>query len=277
MSPSDPRLTLARPDLADRALEGRVAAKRFAPTRRLAVASPSTALFRAPTAGAERLDELLRGETFDALEGAGDFLWGQARRDGHIGFVRSADLAPVADPPTHWVSAIRTYAFVEPSIKSPASGPFSLNALVAIESEAGDFARTHDGLWFWRGHLAPIGAFERDPALVAERFLGAPYLWGGRTSLGVDCSGLIQQALYACGRACPRDAEQQASLGRGIAREELARGDLVCWNGHIGMMLDDMRLIHANGFHMAVAAEAVEGAITRNEAAGGPPTAFRRV
>ena len=159
-----------------------------------------------------------------------------------------------------------------------ASGPFSLNALVAIAAEEGDFARSDDGLWFWREHLAPIGVFETDPAGVAERFLGAPYLWGGRTSLGLDCSGLVQQALYACGRACPRDTAHQAALGRGIAPAELRRGDLVGWNGHIGLMLDASRLIHANGFHMAVEIEPLATAVARIEAAGdGPPTAFRRL
>jgi len=196
-----------------------------------------------------------------------------------VGFVEAAALAPQVAPPTHWVRALRTFAFAEPSIKSASAGPFSLNALVSIEAEEGDFAREAGGAWFWRGHLAPIGlGFERDPAAAAERFLGAPYLWGGRDSLGLDCSGLIQQALYACGLACPRDTDQQAALGRDVAPNALARRDLVFWRGHVGMMLDRRRLIHANASHMAVAIEPLAEAIQRIEAKGyGRPVAWRRL
>lgn len=277
MKGADPRVTLARPELAAAALQGVVAAARYQPTRPLVVAAPAAALHRGADSASERMDELLLGEGFEALETRGAFVWGQARRDGYVGFVRAADLAPAGAAPTHRVGAIRTYAFAEPSIKSPATGPFSLNALVRIEAEDGRFSRAGDGACFWTAHLVPIGVFEPDPAAVAERFLGAPYLWGGRTSLGLDCSGLIQQAFYACGRACPRDADQQAALGGAVDLSGLARGDLVCWPGHIGMMLDATRLLHANAHHMAVAIEPVAEAIARIEARAGPPTAFRRV
>jgi len=278
MTKADPRTTLARPDLAAAGLEGNVPAARYIPTRLWSVATPVAPLYRAPDGASERMDELILGERFDALEPSGDYVWGQARRDGYVGFVRAADLAPAGPAPTHRVGAIRAYAFAEPSIKSPAFGPCSLNALVHVAAEEGPFSRTGDGRFFWSAHLAPIGAFDLDPAAVAVRFLGAPYLWGGRTSVGLDCSGLVQQALYACGLACPRDADQQAALGREIGRGELARNDLVCWRGHIGLMLDETRLLHANGHHMGVAIEPVAEAIARIEAGGhGAPTAFRRL
>jgi hypothetical protein len=278
MTNADPRVTLARPELAAAELEGVVAAASYQPTRALSVAAPVTPIFRAPDAASERMDELIFGERFEALETEGAFVWGQARRDGYVGYVRAADLAPAAAAePTHRVSAVRTYAFAAPSIKAPAVGPFSLNALVRIETEDGQFSRAADGACFWTAHLAAIGLFETDPAAVAERFLGAPYLWGGRTSLGLDCSGLIQQALYACGRASPRDTDQQAALGHAVERHALARGDLVCWRGHIGMMLDETRLLHANAHHMAVAIEPVAEAIVRIETTAGAPTAFRRL
>jgi cell wall-associated NlpC family hydrolase len=278
MTPADPRITLARADLAAASLEGRLAAARYASPDMRVVAAPVAPLHRAPDSASERTDELLLGERFDALAPHGEFAWGQARRDGYVGFVRAADLAPAGPAPTHQVSAVRTYAFAEPSIKSAALGPFSLNALVVVRAEEGKFSRAAGGGFFWTQHLAPIGVFERDAAAVAERFLGAPYLWGGRTSVGLDCSGLVQQSLYACGRSCPRDADQQAALGREIGRAELARGDLVCWRGHIGLMLDEVRLIHANGHHMAVAIEPLAEAIARIESAGaGAPTAFRRL
>jgi hypothetical protein len=277
MSDFDPRLTLARADLADARLEGVVAAARYAPAREMVVRAPVAPLHRAPDPASERMDELIHGERFEALEADGGYVWGQAGRDGYVGFVPAEALSPGGPAPTHRVAAIRTYAFEGPSIKSRALGPFSLNALLAVEAEEGAFSRTAGGGCFWTRHLAPIGAFERDPAGIAERFLGAPYLWGGRTSVGLDCSGLIQQALYACGRACPRDTDLQLAMGVAIDRAELARGDLVGWRGHIGMMLDETRLLHANAHHMCVAIEPVDEAIARIEAGGAGATVFRRV
>ena len=276
--PSAPRLILARPDLAAAGLEGLVAAERYAPTCPMRVAAAVAPVWRAPDAASERLDELIYGEAFEALETAGGFVWGQAARDGYVGYAQAEALAPAGAAPTHRVAALRTYAFAEPSIRSAARGPFSLNALVAVESEEGAFSRVADGAWFWSGHLAPIGCFERDPAAVAERFLGAPYLWGGRTSVGLDCSGLIQQALYACGRACPRDTDQQmAAFPCAIEPGGLERGDLVFWKGHVGMMLDWERMIHANAHHMAVVIEPLAEATLRIAAAGvGEPLGFRR-
>jgi hypothetical protein len=277
MSAPDPRQTLARADLASQSLDGIVGAERYQPTSPVAVAAPVAPLYRKPDPASERMDELILGELFDALEPRGEFVWGQARRDGYVGFVRATELAPAGAPPTHRVSAIRTYAFAEPSIKSPASGPYSLNALVRIEAEDGEFRRSDADAWFWTAHLAPIGAFEPDPVAVAERFLGAPYLWGGRTSVGLDCSGLIQQALYACGQACPRDTDLQMRLGREVSDSELARGDLVGWRGHIGLMLDETRLLHANAHHMAVAIEPLAEAAARIEGDGNGRPTFRRL
>ena len=278
MSLSDPRTTLARPDLAAQALEGRLPAARYAPVQRRQVTALSAGLHRAADAASEQMDQLLFGEAFDVLEAGDGFAWGQARRDGYVGFVAEAALGEADPAATHRVSALRTYAFATPSIKSQASGPFSLNALIAVREEQGDFALDADGRWFWRAHLAPIGEFERDPVEVALRYLGAPYVWGGRDSLGLDCSGLIQQALYACGRACPRDTDQQAMLGCDAPPNALQRGDLVFWRGHVGMMLDEARLLHANAFHMATAIEPLAEAVARIEARGyGAPTAYRRL
>jgi len=275
----DGRFTLARSDLAAAALEGVFAAGRYEPARPLQVTAPRTPLQRSPDRDGEWLDELIYGERFDALAAEGDYLWGQARRDGYVGFVRAEALSPAGVPPTHWVTVASSYGFAAPSFKARPIGPFSLNTLVAIESEEGQFARAADGAFFWTAHLAPVGiGFARDPAAVAERFVGAPYLWSGRTIAGLDCSGLIQQALYACGEACPRDADQQARLGRPIDQSALVRGDLVCWDGHIGVMLDQVRLLHASSHHMATTVEPLGEVIARAEAAGrGAPTGFRRL
>lgn len=274
----DPRVTLARCNLATAALEGVVRADVFAEPAASRVISPCAPLRAAADAGSEQVNQLLFGETFDALETSGDFVWGQARRDGYVGFVDARQLGAEGAAPTHWVKAVRAFAFAAPSIKAPASGPLSLNALVTIVEETDALMRAEGLGWVARRHLAPIGEVLTDPAAVAECFIGAPYLWGGRDGLGVDCSGLVQQALWACGRTCPRDADQQARLGEGVAMGALARGDLVFWTGHVGMMLDGERLIHANAHHMAVAIEPLASAIQRIEdKGGGAPTAFRRL
>ncbi len=269
---SDPRLTLARADLADARLEGVIAAKAYAPTRPWRCVAASAYLRRAPARNAEQLDQLLFGEGFDVLEVQDGWAWGQARRDGYVGYVALGDLAQGPGQPTHRVSALRAYAFAAPYLKSPPVALLSLNALVCVQETQGRYARLADSGWTPALQLAPIGVFEDDPAAVAERFLGAPYQWGGRESLGLDCSGLVQQALYACGLACPRDSDQQAETGRPVDADDLRRGDLVFWRGHVGMMLDASRMIHANATHMAVAIEPLAEALDRI----GPATAFRR-
>jgi len=279
----DMRITPMRDGIASRALEGMVRAEVYLEPRTMTCAVPAAGIHRAPDAASEQLDQLLFGEAFEAVEEEGGFFWGQARRDGYVGFVDAAALAPLAPDaavraPTHRIAAIRTYAFAEPSIKSRALGPYSINALVTVEAEDDRLSKVAGAGWMTTGHLAPIGTFESDWAEVAERFIGAPYLWGGRESLGLDCSGLVQAALFACGRACPRDTDQQAELGREIPREEFARGDLAFWNGHVAIGLDEQRIVHANGHHMMVAIEPLDTAIARIGAAGvGQPTGFRRL
>lgn len=268
----DHRLTLARPDLADAALQGLVKAERFEKTQAFRCAADCTAIRREADPAAEQLDQLLYGETFRVIETGRGWGWGQADRDGYVGHVLMADLKPGVVLASHRVSALRAYAFSRPDLKSRPLGVLSLGALVAVEAEEGRFLKAEGTGWIAAVHLTPVGHVETDAAAVAERFLGAPYQWGGRESVGVDCSGLIQQALYACGRFCPRDSDQQQALGRPVRLGELARGDLVFWRGHVGMMLDDERLIHANAFHMEVAIEPVAEAIARI----GEPVALRR-
>lgn len=274
----DLRVTPIRDGVASRALEGIVRAEVYLDPTAMSCAVPAAGVHRAPDAASEQMDQLLFGETFEVIEEEGAWFWGQARRDGYVGFVAAAALGPRPPEPTHRVAAVRTYAFAEPSIKSRASGPFSMNALVAVEAEDGRLSHVAGAGWMATRHLTPVGTFETDHAAVAERFLGAPYLWGGRESLGLDCSGLVQQALFACGLACPRDTDQQAELGQAIARDAFGRGDLVFWNGHVAIGLDGERIVHANGHDMMVAIEPLEAAVARIDAAGvGQPTAFRRL
>jgi len=274
----DPRLTLARSDLAARNLEGLARAPRFVDPKVMQATAPVTSLRAAPGVEAEQLDQVLFGELFEVAEVAGGFAWGQARRDGYVGHVDVGALSPEILSPTHWVKVPRTFAFARPVIRSRPFGPLNLNALVAITEEAATMAHAVGAGWIATAHLAPIGEVLTDPVSVAERFLGAPYLWGGRDGIGLDCSGLVQQALYACGLACPRDTDQQAMLGAAVSPDRLARGDLVFWRGHVGMMVDATRLLHANAHHMAVAIEPLGETIARIVAAGaGEPTAFRRL
>lgn len=272
----DPRLTPARADLASRALEGVVPAAAYVDAKPMRMARAGGGIHVRPDLAAERQDHLLFGEVFDVLEVQDGFAWGQARRDGYVGFVEAAALAPDVQLPTHRVAAIRTYAFAEPSIKTQALGPYSLNSLVTVEAREGRFAKLMGSGWVVETHLSPVGVFEADPAAVAERFLGAPYLWGGRESLGLDCSALVQQALMACGKSCPRDTDLQQALGGAVDPADLTRGDLVFWKGHVAMMLDGRRIIHANAHHMCVAIEPLAEAVARITPNSGPPVAYRR-
>lgn len=269
---SDPRLTLARDDLADAALQGLVKAARFDKTEAFHCIVPAAAIRRAPGPDAEQLDQLLFGESFRVLEAGDGWAWGQAGRDGYVGHVRLDDLEPGFVAATHRISGLRAYAFSRPDLKSRPAALLSFNALVAVEGEDGKYLKALGAGWIAARQLQPIGLYETDPAAVAEHFLGAPYQWGGREALGLDCSGLVQQALHACGRYCPRDSDQQLALGQAVQPADLARNDLVFWKGHVGMMLDGQRLLHANAFHMQVAIEPLAEAIARI----GEPVAFRR-
>lgn len=270
----DPRLTLARDGIAARSLEGIVPAARYIDTTMRQTAVPSASLRRAPSLAAEQLDQLLFGEAFEVLDEADGWAFGQATRDGYVGYVEAAALGrPTA--PTHTVRALRTYAFSAPSIKAPPTGLYSMNALIAVEEREGRFVKTAGG-WFVEEHLVPIDQAEADYVAVAERFVGTPYHWGGRESLGLDCSGLVQQALYASGLACARDSDQQAAMGGPV--EALRRGDLVFWRGHVAIMISEADIIHANAWHMAVVIEPLAGAVARiNSRGGGEPMAYRRL
>jgi len=269
---TDPRLTLARPDLADARLQGLVKAERFDKGQVLHCAAAATAIRRDADPQSEQLDQLLFGETFRVIETGRGWGWGQADRDGYVGHVLMSDLEPGVVLATHRVSALRAYAFSRPDLKSRPLALLSFAALAAVEAEEGRFLKAEGSGWIPAVQLSPIGLYETDPAAVAERFLGAPYQWGGRESLGLDCSGLVQQALHACGRFCPRDSDQQQALGRPVALADLARNDLVFWKGHVGLMLDAERMIHANAFHMQVQVEPLVEAISRI----GEPVALRR-
>ena len=274
---TDLRITLARPDLAPVSCEGVVRATTFEKPRRMWVAVCGASLRIAPDAAAEQASQILFGERFDVLREDGGFSWGQAARDSYVGWVETTTLTATVEPPTHWVRSPRAAVLTQPKIRAPSAGALGMNALGRVVQDSGAFSEIAGLGWVATSHLAPIGHGFRHPAETARAFLGAPYVWGGRDGAGLDCSGLVQQSLHAAGLACPRDADQQAALGVEVAPDTLRAGDLVAWRGHIGMMLDAERLIHANAHHMAVAIEPLRVAIARIELSGsGAPTAYRR-
>jgi len=278
----DPRVTPARPDLAADFLRGQIEAARFVAGETFQVAVPIAPLRRAPDLDATLDTEALYGEAVVVYEGRGDWRWGQLARDGYVGYLPAAALGP-ARAPTHTIAALRSHAYPGPTVKRPPRFALSLGARVEVARFDGDFAVTADGLFLYARHLAPIDAREPDFVAVAERFLETPYLWGGRTSEGVDCSGLAQTALRAAGIAAPRDSDmQEAALGRPLPLDDalarLRRGDLVFWKGHVGIMRDAATLLHANGFAMKVTSEPLAEARARIEKSkGGAITSIRRL
>ena len=272
----DLRVTLSRPERASFAAEGVDCAHRYSDLRRTRCAVNIAAVLATPRADSEQISQLFIGEAFDVLTRDGDFAWGQAGRDGYVGWVEARHVSTELVQPSHWVATPCAVVFRAPQIRAPTLGVVGMNALVAVSETQGAFSLVDTVGWIASRQLAPIGMGFLKPARAAEMFLQAPYVWGGRGHQGLDCSGLIQQALFAAGRSCPRDADQQAVLGRETLLEHLGVGDLVVWKGHIGMMLDNARLIHANAHHMAVAIEPLSAAIDRIKRAGsGLPTAYR--
>jgi cell wall-associated NlpC family hydrolase len=279
----DPRVTPARPDLAAKHLQGRIAAARFVEGERREVADAQAPLRRTPAPEAPLDTEALKGERVTVYETTAEgWAWGQLEADGYVGWLPANALRAPGPAPTHKVAALRTFVFPGPSIKLPPREALSLGSRLAIARIEEPFAVTIAGGYVPARHLAAVDAAEADMVAVAEKFIGVPYLWGGKTSLGLDCSALVQLAAMACGIACPRDSDmQEAALGAPLRpTSDLAgvrRGDLVFWKGHVAIVRDATTLIHANAFHMAVAIEPIPAAIARIRAAGSDVSSLRRL
>jgi cell wall-associated NlpC family hydrolase len=277
---SDPRLTPARADVAAAHLKGQVEAARFVEgdARQVRVAAASIRRAPAPDAGQET--QALFGEIFTIYDEKDGWAWGQAQLDSYVGYVLSSELTVPIRATSHRVIAPRTLAFSEPNLKSRPAMVLPVNAKLAIDTEDGKYKHAAGAGWTYAPHVAPLDARVTDWVGEAEKLIGAPYLWGGKSADGYDCSGLIQTALERAGIACLRDTDmQEKSLGQSIAVDfsALKRGDLIFWKGHMGVMLDGARLLHANAFHMATAVEPLGEAVTRIEAAGYPVTSVKRL
>jgi len=275
----DPRINPFRPEIAAKYLQGRVEAKRFVEGTRYQVIEPVTALRRTPSHDARLDSEALLGERVMIYETTKEgWAWGQLETDGYVGWLSANSLVPNGPAPTHKVVALRALAFPGPDIKLPPIAALPMGALLTIARQDERFSVTVSGWHVPEVYLAPIKARRADFVAVAEQFLGTPYLWGGKTSLGLDCSGLVQVALQAAGIACPRDSDmQELALGKLSSLSELRRGDLVFWKGHVAIARDSKTLLHANAHHMAVAFEPAEAAIARIKAAGSDITSVKRI
>ncbi len=272
---NDPRLTPARSDVAAAKLKGTIDAERFVEGVPHQVKVGASVLREAPSFVARLETQLLYGEIFDIYDQDEDgWVWGQAQLDGYVGYARAESFDTDIHTPTHRVSVLRTLVFPEPDKKSQPPSPLSLNAKLTVTAMENGFAGLSRGGWVYAAHIAPIDAQVEDWVASAERFVGLPYLWGGKDSSAADCSGVVQTALETGGIAAPRDADmQEAAVGQPIALDaKLKRGDLVFWPGHVGLMRSNTELLHANAFHMQTVIEPLKDAVARI----GAPRTIRR-
>jgi cell wall-associated NlpC family hydrolase len=278
----DPRLTPARPEVAAKYLEGKVKAARFVEGETFEVTDAIAPMHRAPAPDAELMTQALKGERVTVYDRNGEgWVWGQLGSDGYVGWLPESTLAKPSAKPTHKVTALWTFAFPGPSIKLPPAVSLPMGAALVIIRDDGPFALTSDGRYVPRQHLGPLDARALDFVGVAERFVGTPYLWGGKSAFGIDCSGLVQISLTSAGTGCPRDSDMQCDgLGRALSVAEskhLSRGDLIFWKGHVAIVRDAETIVHANAHHMATVIEKTRDAIARIKAGGSDVIAVKRL
>jgi cell wall-associated NlpC family hydrolase len=280
------RLNAFRPDLADQRLRGNVEAERFVEGVPAYVAAPVADMLCEPAEGAGLDTQLLYGDEVLVFNRSGAFAWVQAVRDSYVGYVALSALGEDRPAPTHVVSVPRTFIYPGPDLKRPRRDVLSLGSSVRVvdfvENRGTRYATLGGGAFVIAAHLAPLGDKAEDFVSVAETLLFTPYLWGGTSAFGIDCSGLVQLSMRMAGKAVLRDTDMQAgsvgnALDPGQDMAALRRGDLVFWKGHVGIMADREDLVHANGHTMMVSRENIHDAIARIAPLYGQPTCFRRL
>lgn len=278
MTGFDRRLTPARPDIAAMHLKGTVKAERFIEATPARVTMPVADLLPRPDDSVVRDTQVLFGETVDVYKRSGGWAWVQARDDSYVGYVAAGAICDAEGyVPDHRVATLGTNIYREPSLKTPTLGALPFGARVTVLEQSEGYCRIDADTWLPEQHLESTDTPVPDWVAVAELFLGVPYLWGGRSNLGLDCSALIQLARQAAGYRCLRDSDMQAEgEARTLAEDaDLQRGDLIFWHGHVGVMVDPKTLLHANGHHMAVVREPLTNTIQRIQAAENSPVTRR--
>lgn len=256
----DRRLTPFSGRIAHVSLAGKVTDTPLTSGEEARVTSPIAPLREAPEGGIDR--HLLYGDSVTIIDRRQRQAFVMAAKDGYCGWLRESDLGK-PEAPSHWIATPATHLYPEPRVQAPPSKPLFLTSRVKVLAVEGAWARTPSG-FLPAGHLLPLDQFSKEPAQVAESLLHAPYLWAGNAVSGVDCSGMVQLSYHACGIPCPADSDLQRRIGRNLAEgETLRRNDLLFWKGHVAMMLDETRIIHANGYRMAVSIEPLEEAQRR--------------
>jgi cell wall-associated NlpC family hydrolase len=271
---TDRRLTPCNGRVAALSLAGKVAAGRFVAGEARRIAVPLADLRAAP--GGARDRQLLFGEEVTVFEDREGWAFVQAARDGYVGYLAAGTLGP-ARAATHRVAVPATHLYAEEDIRAPDLMHLSFGARLTVTAERRRFWETPEG-FVPKPHLRPLDRPFSDPVTVAQIHFGVPYLWGGNSILGIDCSGLVQAALLACGIACPGDSDlQRDAIGAPLeAAAAPARGDLWFWKGHVALVVDEDTLIHANAHHMAVSYEPLRAAELRIAAQDGGPVIARR-
>lgn len=278
----DRRINAYRDDLAEERLRGLVDAKRFVEGTSAAFTVPVTPLRARPDLSCGTDTELLYGETARVLDIAESWAWVKSDIDGYVGYVPQEALAPPEATPTHIVAVPRTFLYRGADLRFPQAFALSMGSRLHVVGEAETRGTRYflldGGLAVVADHCAPVGSpIGGDYVSIAARFLETPYLWGGRSGFGIDCSGLVQLSMQMAGRRVLRDTDMQAgTIGQPIGRDELTRGDLVFWKGHVAIMENEKTLLHANGHTMTVSREGLDAAIQRIGWLYAEPTGYRR-